>query len=208
MANEWGVGNKADAKAFDTAQVHGQTVDLIMGEHPHSRSDNTIYARFPDGRITGFDGHRLRTSILIEERNYLKDSELSGDEVRRSCRALISLNDALVYGFHGRELEWCMIRAHDYIAKLQEHAMIREMLDVSKRPEYRMDGKKVYYHGVPATLRHWMPDQGCVMVVADDGYEFPTPAYALGEGGPAIDDEYKHEAKEDVLSPNIWWYRD
>ncbi len=50
--NNWGVGDCADAKAFDTAIVNGRSVDLIHGEHPHSRSDNTTYARFK-GRGSG-----------------------------------------------------------------------------------------------------------------------------------------------------------
>jgi len=46
MEEQWGVGAKASAKAFMQTKVGKETVELIHGEHPHSRSDNNIYARW------------------------------------------------------------------------------------------------------------------------------------------------------------------
>lgn len=97
MSDEWGVGNKTKEKAFDTAQVGKQAVDLIFGEHPHSRRDNTTYARFPSGDIEGFDGHRICTKIEIEESNYLKTSGLSGNQVRKTCTVKVFFNGEQVF---------------------------------------------------------------------------------------------------------------
>lgn len=54
---QWGVGDQADAKAFATADVAGQRVDLIHGQFPHSRRDNNTYARMSH-HIVAFDGNR------------------------------------------------------------------------------------------------------------------------------------------------------
>ena len=49
MNEQWGVGKEKDAKAFDTVKMGGEELELIFGEHPHSRQDNTIYARGKSG---------------------------------------------------------------------------------------------------------------------------------------------------------------
>ncbi len=59
MEEQWGFGNAKENKAFDTVKIGEETVDLFFGEHPHSRQDNTIYARTKGGSIYEFDGHRL-----------------------------------------------------------------------------------------------------------------------------------------------------
>src|SRR6266550_5734358 len=92
MTDKWGVGNKKDEKAFAKTFVGSREVELFFGEFPHSRSDNNIYARWPDGRIDEFDGHRVLVSVELSMKNYLKESELSGDEIRKGGSCLIKFN--------------------------------------------------------------------------------------------------------------------
>src|SRR4051812_39757970 len=104
---KWGIGNAKDKEAFDTVLMGKETLDLIHGEYPHSRSDKTTYARTKDGSITGFDGHRLPFKIEIEEGNYWKSSGLSGDEIRKSCSGKLSVNGVQIFYCGGRTYDRC-----------------------------------------------------------------------------------------------------
>jgi hypothetical protein len=198
MSDEWGVGNNTEEKAFAMAKVGSKLVELILGEHPHSRSDNNIYARWPSGRIDGFDGHRIIVKVEIEEENYLKQSELSGDEIRRGGVGKISFNGVQIYEFFHRDAEEALIRARGLVQKLKDsEARLWE-------PD-KLIGRKIYYRETPAVIDSVILEQGCVMIRTEDGQKFPEPCWRKGEDfGP----EPESRIKEDVLSPHIWWFRD
>lgn len=128
---QWGVGDRANSDAHSTTIVGGHVVELIAGEHPHSRSDNSTYARYrgrgSGGRVVGFSGHSRRWALEIEEFNYLKESHLSGDEVRRGCRAKISVEGRQVYAFGGRDLLAVMALVPAKIVALED--LIGGLLD-------------------------------------------------------------------------------
>ena len=205
MSDQWGVGDKAAAEPFAQAKVGVTPVGLIFGEHPHSRSDNRVYARFPSGNVEAFDGHRLMTRIEIEESNYLKTSELSGDEVRKGGSARIFFNGVQVYEFFTRDAQRALIKAHGLIDKLSEHPAMDALLDERVPAGDRLRGRRVYYRGVPAVLAYTMPAQGCVMVEPIPGHTFPPPPWAHD---PDNSSHEERDVKEDILSPHIWWYRD
>lgn len=120
MSNEnWGVGSRKDEKAFDTVKVHGHEYDLIFGEHPHSRQDNTMYTRDKNGRIEAFSGHRHPFKIEIEETNYLKESELSGDEVRKGGSAKLYVDGILCFNGFCRNYEMGYRFIQDFIMKME-----------------------------------------------------------------------------------------
>lgn len=120
MNNEnWGVGNRKHEKAFDVVKVNGHEYDLIFGEHPHSRQDNTMYARSKSGRIEGFNGHRNCFKVEIEEYNYMKESELSGDEVRKGGSAKLYVNDILCYNHFCRNYEMGYNFIQNFISKME-----------------------------------------------------------------------------------------
>jgi hypothetical protein len=206
MAEErWGVGNQADSKAFGYAKVGKQRVDLIHGEHPHSRRDNTTYARWPNGDIEGFNGHRIQTRVEVETHNYLKTSGLSGNEVRRSATCKIWLNDFLAYTFSGRDPDRLLRKAADQILpQLFEHAI--QFWDPAERE--KLIGRKVYYANTPAVVREVFWDQGCVWLEVEEGHEFPQPAWSHDPDGIPPDDDYRTSVKDDFFAPSIYWHRD
>lgn len=119
MDNNWGVGNRKDEKAFDTVKVDGHEYDLIFGEHPHSRRDNNMYIRSKSGRIEGFDGHRSPFKIEIEEFNYMKESELSGYEVRKGGSAKLYCDGILCFNEFCRSYEMGYRFIQDFIMKME-----------------------------------------------------------------------------------------
>lgn len=205
MAEDWGVGNKADAKAFATADVEGKEVELIHGEHPHSRRDSTTYARWPDGSVEGFAGHRVRRRIEIEESNYLKTSGLSGNEVRKACSCTIYFNDKPVYAFGAREAPAALLRARHIIGKLEDLPIHHW-----DKPEEEIVGRKVFYRDDPAVITDFFADQGAIVLKAD-GCSFRPPAWQQAdeeEMAMRAADGNDQEIKDDILSPHIWWFRD
>src|ERR1051326_6599782 len=121
-SERWGVGDQADSRAFDTTTVDGRIVELIHGEHPHSRRDDNTYARDPiTGAIHEFDGHRRLIDIKIESSNYLKESDFSGDQIRKTVTGTIISDGTQVYEFSHRTVEAVLLQAHRLLQGLQEH---------------------------------------------------------------------------------------
>lgn len=195
--DKWGVGNAADSKAWGTARVGDTVVELIHGEHPHSRRDDTTYARFPDGSIDAFSGHRVQVRVEVETSNYLKTSYLSGDEVRRSCSARVFFDDRLVYSFGGRDPEPLLHRAAELIPRLFEHPS-----NLAEGVE-RLEGRPIFYRETPAVIRRYLPDQGALVVEPAEGHRFPRSCWQEDddEDGATFD-------KPDLFSDHVWWFRD
>lgn len=196
MNDQWGVGDQDNAKAFDEVLCEGSRVELIFGEHPHSRSDNNIYARFPSGEIEPFDGHRVCTKVVIQEYNYLKESELSGDEIRKGGSAKIFFDDVQVYEFFHRDTTRALIECHHMIEKLASLPI--------RLPKESPKGKKIFYREVPAVIVRHIVDQGAVIIEPDAGCQFPKPVWEDSEWYP----DEERIIKDDILSPHIWWFRD
>lgn len=194
MSDEWGVGNKAQDKAFATAMVGKTEVELIFGEHPHSRQDNNIYARWPSGRIEGFDGHRVAWKIEIETSNYLKESELSGEEVRKGGSLRIWKDGVQVADEFFREVPAALRKAERLLTEISEHWPHGEPSE--------WVGRKVYYREIPAVIEYVILDQGCVVVKAEQGV-FPPHPYEREDGRS----EAEATAKVEIASPHIWWWR-
>lgn len=209
MSDEWGVGNAANSKAWATTLVSETEVELIHGEHPHSRCDNTTYARFPDGNIEGFDGHVLLHEIRFADYNYLKQSGLSGNEVRKGGKCEILINGHVCGEFFYRDISEALISARTRLAKIHDHP-IRIWDDDERR---RLIGRKVYYRDFPAVVERLIEDQACVILRPDepDRAVFPPPVYELedarrGEG--EIDWSERQTVKVEMDSPHIWWWRE
>jgi len=202
MKDEWGVGDKANAVSFATATVEGQEVELLFGEHPHSRRDNNEYARFPDGAIQPFSGHRVAIGVEIQESNYLKESHYSGDEVRRSCAGIITFNGEAVGEVSGREILPTLLSAYQQIQKLQDLPF--NLADPKDRAA--LIGRKIWYREIPAVITSVILDQGCV-IIAPDGAVFPPPAYYKADDGDLDDPSEWQTAKVEFESKSIWWFR-
>jgi hypothetical protein len=200
---EWGVGNAKDAKAFDTIELHGKTYDLIFGEHPHSRRDNNVYARSPSGAIEEFDGHRLCWRVEVEEHNYLKESELSGDEIRKGGSYKLFVDGVCIYEGFCRTVERGMTEASRMMETLGE-VCGGDWLRAKSRE--RMVGRPIFYHGVPAVITSLIVDQGCIVIQPAEGHKLRAPVYEEDPDDWALD--HQDGVKDEVTSPHIWWYRD
>ena len=157
-----------------------------------------IVARFKDGKIQDFDGHRIQVDIGIKTYNYLKQSELSGDEIRRGGTGTIRLNNFQVMEFFFRDPLEALISARRILQKLFDHPI------QIWRPEERekIKGRLVFYHDYPCRIKYAIWDQGCVILETEDGKPFPKHAWQN-------EDEYEKEstAKVEIFDRSIWWYR-
>lgn len=205
MSDQWGVGNKSNEKAFDKTKLGGGEVELIFGEHPHSRRDNNIYARTSDGTIYDFDGHRRLIDISITSSNYLKESDMSGDQIRKQCIGRVSVDGIQLIEEFGREPLRMMRHLESLIEKYSEH----ESNWFSADDRAKLPGRKIWYHDHPATIRRLIEDQGALIIVTEPGFKPPH----AGNDPDEHDywDDWKegdhYQVKEEVLSPHIWWWR-
>lgn len=201
MSEQWGVGNAAHSKSFDRVPVEGTTVELIHGEFPHSRSDNCVYARFPDGRIEGFNGHRLLHEITFKDENYLKTSGLSGNEVRRAGRCTIRINGHVVGDIFYRDVMEALLLARQHIQKVHNFPIrLWDPDEIATLP-----GRKIYYQNAPALIERYLEDQACVIIVPDGAEHLPLPPHEQEEENP--DYSELDRVKEDIFSESIWWWR-
>lgn len=202
----WGVGDQFAAKPFATVMVGNTKVDLIHGQFPHGRQDHTIYARWPDGDIEGFSGHRQLVSYNYEQANYLKTSGLSGNEVRKSGMLKIFVDGDLIHATGCRTL--------DYSTRLLP-VLLEKLAGLpcglfSKEDRAKLIGRKIYYDGVPAKITTWWPNQGAVMIESE-GRPFPCQPWRHTDDGKDKREEWGErtdEVKDDILSSYIWWFRD
>jgi hypothetical protein len=200
----WGVGNNSEEKAFDTTFVGKQQVELIFGEHPHSRQDNNVYARWKSGEIEGFDGHRLLHEITFRDYNYLKESELSGNEVRKGGECVIRINGHIVQTFFYRNIERALHKAAHVLDEIADHP-IRLW---SEQELNTLVGRKIYYRDQPAIVVEYIAEQSCVIIRSANGEPFALTAYDLECSAIGQLVERECEIKESIHSNRISWWRE
>lgn len=194
--DKWGAGDRAKWSDHGTVRLGPVTCPLIYGEHPHSRQDNRHYALM-NGEPMEFSGHRIQVGVVLNEHNYLKESELSGDEIRKGGSGQILADGVVVYDFFFREIGRALLRANTLIGELMDHPsgwMI-------KKEREALVGRKLWYRDHPAVVRSLIVDQGCLMLGTENGEIFPRPAWR--DGG----DDPESEVKVEVTDPHIWWWR-
>lgn len=198
---KWGPGNKVNDKSFDTATVGTERFELFFGEHPHSRQDNNTYARASNGEVTTFSGHRWPVSIEIEEYNYLKSSGLSGNDISRGCQARVKIDGKHVYTLNQtRDHVVALTRLPEIVDKLMEHPVrLWKEEDLAT-----LVGRTVFYRDQPAIVERWDVEEGVLLVSESGGFR-PAP-WSSDSADKA--DESASRVYCDVLSPNIYWWRD
>ena len=202
MSENWGPGDKNKWRFFGEVLIGKSLYKLFFGEHPHSRIDDRIYA-IADGsnEAYGFNGHRFNYEVTVKTYNYLKQSELSGSEIRKGGEGIIKADGEQIYEFFTRDIEGGLQHASNIISKLSDSPsnwVIKEERD-------KLVGKKIYYREYPAIIESLIVDQGCLIIVPAYG-SFPTPVYAL-ENEDSINPDNKDRVKVEVISPHIWWFR-
>ena len=199
---KWGFGNPPDSKPFAQISMHGRKWDLLFGEHPHSTQDNNIYARSPDGAIYDFDGHRLLWGVEVEEHNYLKESHLSGDEIRKGGNWKLKVNGEVIFEGFCRTMSSGIAAARQKQFELEDVAG-GDWIVAERRA--KLVGRKIFYDRTPALISSLIVDQGCVMIVPEGDETFLPPVW---EDDP--EDwlsEHAKSIKTEVTSPHIWWWR-
>lgn len=202
---KWGYGNPENTKAFDTVSLNGREYELVHGEHPHSRSDNSIYLRDSRGGIEAFNGHRRCWRVEIEETNYLKESELSGDEVRKGGEVRLYCDGEQVFDQFVRSINSGIAVAQTMIPKLEEVANGKWL---RKKDRDTLIGRKIFYERTPAVITSIIEDQGCIMIAPETGHRFEPPVYKEENEREYWLDEYGDRLKIEVFSDKIWWWRE
>jgi len=197
----WGVGKEVNSKAWMDVKISGQDYELIHGEFPHSRQDNTIYARSKENpeRIYGFDGHRLPFKIVIEESNYLKSSGLSGDEIRKACSGKLFLNDIQVYECGGRTYERAFKNIDSFIDSMEE----KWSWYPKEINEYV--GKLIKYEGQIFRIKSFVVSQACMILETPDGKERKPFYYEISDF-EQNDFDGSDTLKVSINSDKIWWW--
>lgn len=197
MENEkWGVGNATQEKAFATVKMkNGEVAELFHGEHPHSRQDNSTYARMKDGTIHEFSGHRMPFKLEIEEYNYLKSSSLSGDEIRKGCSVKIFCNGVQIYDEFHRNYEAGYRIAHQFILDMELHWSWFPH-NVKKNIN-----RFISYREHPCKIKSFIIDQAAMIIETLDNKPFPIFAWEDKE-----DYEKENTIKVEITSPHITWY--
>lgn len=200
----YGKGSEHSPKPFARTMVGSSIVDLVHGEHPHSRSDNSIYARWQDGRIEGFNGHRLLTTILFQDNNYLKTSGLSGNQVRKGGLCTITINGFSCAKFGYRDIDWALFEAYSTLQKIKDFTI--QLWDEDERK--KLVGRKVYYDSHPAVIRYLFEEDMDVILDADPP-PFPFRAYQQEDlkNGEDADSDDRNTVKDTIFSSHIWWWR-
>lgn len=194
---QWGIGNAAQEKAFDTVKMGDKTLELIHGDHPHSRRDNSTYARTENGKIIGFDGHRRPFKIEIEEYNYLKSSGLSGDQIRKSCRVKIFCDGVQVFEKNHRTYEHAYRIAHQFILDMEMNwGWFPKEVD-------KEIGRIIGYREQVCRIQRFVISQGCMVIETLDGKPFQKFLWEDAE-----DFEPETQMKVEITSPQITWYID
>lgn len=191
----WGVGNEADSKSFATAVVGKENVELIFGEHPHSRQDNNIYARYKNGEVQEFDGHRLCFKIEIEEYNYLKTSGLSGNEIRKGCSGKLFVNGVQCYDTFHRNYDSCYQNVKKFISDME---MYWSWFPFDTQS---MIGKIIGYREQLFKIDYIIVDQGSMILKTVDGR--PRKRF-LWEDEKEFEPE--DSVKVEITSDAITWY--
>lgn len=198
MEEKWSVGENAKEKqAFGKTIVDGYEYDLIFGDHPHSRQDNTIYARDKEGRVTGFDGHRLLFKIVIEEHNYMKSSGLSGDQIRKSCKGELWLNGVQIYEGSHRTYD----RMYKEITRFIDDMEMNWNWFPNKLDE--VIGKTIGYKEQLFVIERVIVDQACLVLKHVDGKRKKF----LYEDDEDFDEyEAIDPVKVQITNKSICWY--
>lgn len=203
MSDQWGPGDLSKARSLSHKALIGKNrepVELFFGEHPHSRQDNDIYAKMPDGEIVGFDGHRPLIEFCFVPVNYVKRSELSGDEIRKGGEVKFLFDGVLVYSEFCREYGRALEIIGYKIPLLLEHPIGHDL----REPE-KIVGRKVYYRDVPAVVGKYDPEEGTVTLVPERGHEFKAPARYNDDDNPPF--EAQTYDRVDIFSAHVWWFR-
>jgi hypothetical protein len=144
-----------------------------------------------------FNGHYQIFSFGYEAKNYLKESELSGDEYRKGGNVWISRNGVKVYSEFCRTQERALNLIHEFLPKIMDFDF--NMLVV---------GRKVYHGGVESILES-LCSNGEIFLRTEDGksYEIYGEKKESMKEDANYEDEWKDKDRVHFTDSRIYWYR-
>lgn len=144
-----------------------------------------------------FDGHHIFWSFSYNPENYLKESELSGDEIRKGGYIRIFRNNSCVLRRFCRE-------AH--IAAAMMYSLLLECQDISW--DLVVEGAKVYFWSTPAVIKSVL-ESGDIILETEDGADFPLWGYEQEDikEGEEPNDDWTNTMKCHATDPGIYWWR-
>lgn len=147
---------------------------------------------------TAFDGHRTLWSFSYEPENYLKESELSGDEWRKGGQAKIFRNGVCVFNEFCREPDRAFRILAYYLPILQEFPW-----------EYVVVGRKLYHAGIPSVIDYVGTD-GEITVRTEDGKPYEIYGHKQEEkkeDPEHFEDEWYDKDRIHVTDKRLFWFR-
>jgi len=159
--------------------------------------------------LIAFNGKAPAWGIRYEQNNYYKN-KWSGQSIEYRGMAIITRNGKDFYGFGARDMDYGLARAQVVLVQLQEHPIAFHYRDWQEE----VINRKIYYCNQPAIIERIcnIDKYGiCVMIVPDKEHidKFLKPAYMMSDDSLCeYEDEYAYRVKDDILTDNIYWYRD
>lgn len=202
---QWGPGTPeeiAQARHFERGYLGSDPSDrdaqygLFFGAHPHSRSDNNMYAQTEGGAVYGFNGHRVQIQVELQTHNYLKTSRFSGDEIRKGGVAKLFFNGFCVFKTGFRDPQRALLEIHRKIDELSEHVL--PLHDANEVKKYI--GRTVFYKGTPARIDSIYDGELSLIPLDKDGFP-PEPWMEADDF-----EEYRGHVRVSLDSPHIWWH--
>jgi hypothetical protein len=184
------ITDNGDPRVIGKVKIGDQEKDLV------SLQRNGEYANEVDG--INFAGHRVLWAFEYKPKNYLKESELSGDEWRKGGSMTIFRNGVSVFKEFCRTPERAFVVMQYILPKLQDFHYWDEL----------KKGKKLYNHDVPVVITDICAD-GEIMVKTEDGKPIPW-AFKIEElkNDPEnYEDEWGDSDRVHILSEHLSWHR-
>lgn len=189
---------KIEEKPFDQVIIEGHQRDLYYGE-PHSTSTKNFYAKLAGDEVVPFDGHRRCIKIEIEENNYLKESQLSGDEVRKGCTVKVFQNGIQILEDWHRTYDKAYKKAEKFIESIED-------LDWFPHNVESKIGQNVGYREQIFKIHSFSVEQGTMLIETLDG-KSRKPFISEQDGSEWDEcDDIDNMVKVEITDPGIWWW--
>lgn len=130
--------------------------ELKYSETPFSVRENNHYVELWNEKVW-FDWHYNPISIDIKESNYIKESELSWNEIRKQCIWKLSINGIQIYECFARWYSNCYKRIERCIEKL-------EIFDIDEFISWKCIWRKVWYKEQIFIIDSTIVQQWCLML--------------------------------------------
>lgn len=159
-----------------------------MGENPSHEN------------LIEFSGDAPTWGVTFERNNYIKHK---WDETSVECNGncWITRNGKKFYHVPGRYMDYGLAKAQYLLVQLLEECPL--YLNERDWREQAL-GRKIWYHDQPAMIQRITNDNE-LYIISDGIDEFKAPAH----WGEDMDwSDYSDGLRTDLLSPNIYWFRD